>query len=409
MGKIKTDATIKAIQPRRTQFKVPDGDGLTLLVRPTGSKLWQLRYFFLGKEKTLSIGQYPVVGLKEAREQTLAARKQLAQGIDPSAAKKAAKAGLIEAHQNSFETVAREWLEQRRHEWTENHVNLVIKSLEDNVFPDLGKMPISQIDAPTLLACLRKIEKRGALEIVNRVKQRCGCVFRYGIATGRCTYNPATDLKDALKKPVKRHYNTVARGGLAELLQDIESYQGKPLTVYALRLVAHCFVRTGELLDAEWSEFNLDAAEWVIPGERMKMRRPHLVPLSRQVVGWLRELHKLTGHRKHLFPNRNDPTRPASHAVILRALKRMGWGGEMTGHGFRSVASTYLNEHKTKWGIHRDVIELQLAHVERNASRASYNFAEYLDERRRMMQLWSDFLDQQVARGNVVQISSRRA
>ena len=406
MGKLNAKA-VEAASARALQYKLSDGDGLTLVVRPNGSRLWQLRYCFAGKERTLSLGTYPAVSLKEAREGGLSARKLLGRSIDPSAEKKAAKARLIESHENNFEAIAREWLDQRKHEWTDAHVQLTIKSLEDNAFPDLGRMPISEIDAPTLLAVLRKIEKRGALEVANRVKQRCGCVFRYGIATGKCKTNPASDLKDALKKPVQRHYNTVARGGLPELLRDIESYQGKPLTVFALQIVAHTFVRTGELLDAEWAEFDTDKAEWIIPAERMKMRRLHLVPLSRQVLSWLHELRTLTGHRKHLFPNRNDPTRPASHAVILRALERMGWAGEMTGHGFRSVASTHLNEHKTKWGIHRDVIELQLSHVEKNASRAAYNLAEYIDERKEMMQKWSDYLGQ-IAKGAQI-LELRRA
>lgn len=398
-----SDVRIKNSKPAAKPYRLSDSGGLYMQVQVTGTKAWRLKYRFAGKEKLLALGVYPTVSLREAREQALAAKKLIQRGIDPSAEKKSARSRLIKSHENNFEAVAREWLEQRRHEWTDAHVQLTIKSLEDNAFVDIGKMPISEIDAPTLLAMLRKIEKRGALEIANRVKQRCGSVFRYGIATGRCKYNPVNDLRDALKRPVQRHYSTVARGGLPELLRDIEGYQGKPLTVYALRLMAHTFVRTGELLDAEWKEFELDKAEWVIPAERMKMRRPHLVPLTLQVVGWLRELHSLTGHRVHLFPNRNDPLRSASHAVILRALNRMGWGGEMTGHGFRSVASTHINEHKTKWGIHRDVIELQLAHVEKNASRAAYNLAEYIDERKVMMQKWSDYLDGLAAGAPVIE------
>lgn len=402
MGKL-TDVACKSSAARVSSYKVSDGEGLTLVIKPSGSKLWQLRYRFVGIEKTLSLGQYPLVTLKEARAAAQLARKLVSQGGDPSAQKKAARLALVDSYANTFEAVALEWLEQRRHEWTDAHAELTIKSLRDNVFDDLGNVPINEIDAPRLLLVLRKIERRGALEIVSRVKQRCGSVFRYGIATGKCRHNPAADLKDALKRPVQKHYNTVARGGLPELLRDIEGYQGKPLTIYALRLVSHTFVRTGELLDAEWSEFDLDKQEWVIPAARMKMRRPHLVPLSSQVIGWLTELRQLTGMRKHLFPNRNDPQRPASHAVILRALGRMGWSGEMTGHGFRSVASTHLNEHKTKWGIHRDVIELQLAHVEKNASRSAYNFAEYLDERKEMMQRWSDYLGGLAAGAAVVQ------
>ena len=391
MGKL-TDLACKSSAARVSSYKVSDGEGLTLVIKPNGSKLWWLRYRFAGSEKTLSLGQYPLVSLKEARAAAQAARKLVSDGVDPSSKKKEDRLALIQTSHNTFKVVALEWLDQRRHEWTDAHAELTIKSLHDNVFGDLGDVPIADIDAPRLLAVLRKIEQRGALEIVSRVKQRCGSVFRYGIATGRCRYNPAADLKDALKKPVQRHYNTVARGGLPELLRDIEGYQGKPLTVYALRLISHLFVRTAELLDATWAEFDLDRREWVIPAERMKMRRPHLVPLSSQVVGWLGELRELTGMRKHLFPNRNDPQRPASHAVILRALGRMGWSGEMTGHGFRSVASTHINENKKKWGIHRDAIELQLAHVEKNASRSAYNFAEYLDERKEMMQRWSDYL-----------------
>ena len=388
-----TDTAVKKSKPEIKSYRMADGDGMYLEVMPNGSKYWRLKYRFTGKEKRLALGVYPEVSLKDARERREAARKLLASGIDPSQAKQTQKRIDKVTASNTFEAVAREWVENRSNDWTAAHKALTLKTLEQDAFPSIGHRPIAEISSSEVLATVRAIEKRGALEIASRVLQRCSAVFRYAIATDRCKNNPAFKMSEALKSPTRTHYNTIEKGGFPKLLRDIEGYQGSPMTAYALQLIALTFTRTGELVNAEWKEIDLDRSEWLIPAERMKMRRPHLVPLSSQAVAIFREAAKLSGERVHVFPNRNDPSKPASNAIILRALGRMGYTGKMTGHGFRSAASTMLNENKSKWGIHRDTIELQLAHVEKNASRAAYNFAEYLDERRLMMQQWADYLD----------------
>lgn len=387
------DIAIKKAKPEVAPRKLSDGYGLYVLIHPNGGKYWQLAYRFAGKQKTLALGVYPDVSLADARARRDQARKLIANGTDPGALKQAEKRQAKIEAANTFETVAREWAENRANDWTPGHKALTLRTLEQDAFPLLGHRPIAEITPAELLAAMRAIEKRGALEIASRVLQRSSAVFRYAIATDRCKSNPATELRGALKSPKRGHYTTIEKGGFPQLLRDIDGYQGSPITTYALQLMALTFTRTSELIEAEWREIDLDKAEWLIPVERMKMRRPHLIPLSAQAVAVFREVAKLSGDRRYVFPNRNDPTQPASKAIILRALGRMGYTGKMTGHGFRSAASTMLNEYKSKWGIHRDVIELQLAHVEKNASRAAYNFAEYLDERRTMMQQWADYLD----------------
>jgi integrase len=387
------DVAVRKAKPEAKPRKLTDGGGLFVLIHPNGGKYWQLAYRFAGKQKTLALGVYPDVSLALARERREQARKLLANGNDPGAVKQTQKRQAKIAAANTFEAVAREWVENRSNDWTDGHEALTLRTLEQDAFPSLGRRPIAEITPSELLATVRTIEKRGALEIASRVLQRCSAVFRYAIATDRCNSNPATELRGALKKPKRTHYTTIEKGGFPQLLRDIDGYQGSPLTTYALQLMALTFTRTSELIEAKWGEIDLQRAEWLIPAERMKMRRPHLIPLSRQAVVVFKKAAKLSGDRKHVFPNRNDPTKPASKAIILRALGRMGYTGKMTGHGFRSAASTALNEHKTKWGLHRDAIEIQLAHVEKNASRAAYNFAEYLDERRTMMQQWANHLD----------------
>ena len=399
-----SDAAVKKAKPEAKAYRMADGGGMYLEVAPNGSKYWRLKYRHAGKEKRLALGIYPDVSLAEAREKRETARKLIAKDIDPSAAKQAESREKKIAAANTFEAVAREWVENRSNDWTAGHKALTLKTLEQDAFPSLGRRPIAEISSSELLATIRGIEKRGALEIASRVLQRCSAVFRFAIATDRCKNNPAYKMSEALKSPTRTHYNTIEKGDFPQLLRDIDGYQGNPMTTCILQLMALTFTRTAELTGAQWKEIDLDRAEWLIPAERMKMRRPHLVPLSSQAVAVFREAAKLSGDRVHVFPNRNDPSQPASNAIILRALGRMGYTGKMTGHGFRSAASTMLNEHKSKWGIHKDTIELQLAHVEKNASRAAYNFAEYLDERRAMMQQWADYLDKLKAGAEVVKL-----
>ena len=385
-----SDAKVRNAKPRSKPYKISDGEGLFLVVATTGSKYWRLRYFFAGKEKLLALGVYPETGLDDARKKRAQAKKTLAAGKDPGEAKKEAKRLAVLKSENSFETIAREWHEKRKHEWAENSAKMVIKRLERHVFPKLGHRPIADMVAPEVLSMLRVIENGGALETAQRVMQICGQIFMYAIATGRAERNPVPDLRGALKTPVTKHYSHLKAGELPEYLKKLEANDGDAKTKLALRLLLHTFVRTMELRAAQWLEIDFDKAEWRIPAERMKMKEVHIVPLSKQAVAILRELKKLSGDHKHIFPNQQNRTTFMSENTMLYALYRMGYHSRTTGHGFRSTASTILNEHD----FPPDVIERQLAHCERNKVRAAYNYAQYLSQRRKMMQWWSDYLDE---------------
>jgi integrase len=370
--------------------KLADGQGLQLWIHADGRKYWRLRYWIAGKEKSLSLGVYPEVTLKQARLRRDAERKRLADGLDPSAERRAAKLRARLAAENSFEAVAREWYAKQVHTWVPNHSSDVLRRLESNIFPALGQRPIAQIDAPELLAAVRKIESRGAHDLAHRVLQVCGQVFRYGIATGRCTRDLAADLRGALTPHVKKNQAAVRPEDLPALLRAIATYDqlGDRQTMLALRLLALTFVRTGELIGATWTEIDREAALWIIPAARMKARAEHLVPLSRQSLAILGELAELCRGSRFVFPGRNRD-KPISNNTMLFALYRLGYKGKMTGHGFRAVASTILNEQ----GWRPDVIERQLAHAERNEVRGAYNRAEYLPERIKLMQAWADYVD----------------
>ncbi|WP_300493164.1 integrase arm-type DNA-binding domain-containing protein [uncultured Methylophaga sp.] len=370
-------------------YKVSDERGLYLEVAPSGGKWWRFKYRFSGKEKRLSLGVYPDVSLKQARERRDDFRRQLADGIDPSDARKAEK--VTEAGLESFEYVAREWHSKFSSNWTEGHAARTLIRIENDVFPWLGKKNIKEINAPELLAVLRRVENRGALETAHRINQICGQVFRYAIATGRAERDPSADLKGALPPTRVKHHSSITEPRLiGELMRAINLYSGSFITGIALKLSALLFVRPGELRQAEWSEFDLENNEWRIPAEKMKMRVLHIVPLSKQAVELLMELQPLTGRAKYLFPSVRTNTRPMSNNTINAALRRLGYTKEqMTAHGFRSMASTILNEQ----GWNRDAIERQLAHSERDGVRAAYNYAQYLSERKEMMQSWADYLD----------------
>jgi integrase len=333
----------------------------------------------------------PEVSLKDARLKREEARRQVAAGIDPGEHRKARKAARTDQAANSFEIVAREWFAKFSPNWVASHSDKIIRRLERDIFPWVGMKPIADVSAPDLLTCLRRVEGRGAVETAHRIVQNCGQVFRYAIATGRAVRDPAADLRGALPPVKEKHHASITDPkAIGELLRAISGYQGSLITACALRLAALVFVRPGELRKAEWPEFNFGAAEWRIPGERMKMREQHIVPLSRQAVAVLRELQALTGQGQFVFPGARTNGRPMSENTVNAALRRLGYGSDdMTGHGFRSMASTLLNEQ----GWHRDAIERQLAHAERNAVRAAYNYAEHLPERKRMMQAWADYLD----------------
>jgi integrase len=371
--------------------KMHDGGGLYLWAYPDGKRYWRLRYWQSGTEKSLSLGVFPHVKLKDARAKRDAMQQQLRAGKDPSAERKAAKRSKRLAAENSFEAVALEWLEKQSNACSPKHVTTLKHRLEVDTFPDLGSRPIAEIDAPELLATMRKIESRGSYDLAHRVLQVCGQIFRYGIATGRCSRNLSLDLRGALTPHVKGRQNAVRPEELPALLGAIAGYDelGDKQTRLALQMLALTFVRTGELIGATWDEFDLDNAMWTIPAERMKMKAEHLVPLSRQTLSILAELKPISGTSRYVFPGRN-PAVPMSNNTMLFALYRLGYKNRMSGHGFRSVASSILNE-SGLWSA--DAIERQLAHCERNAVRGAYNRAEYLPERKRMMDWWADHVD----------------
>ena len=379
--------------------KLHDGDGLYLWVYRDGRKYWRMRYWQAGKEKSLSIGVYPKVTLSDARKKREELRKQLEADLDPSAERKATNLRKKLSAENSFAAVALEWYNKQLHTWVPHHADDVKRRLESNIFPVLGKRPLDQIEAPELLQAIRKIEARGSYDLAHRVLQVCGQVFRYGIATGRCTRNLSADLRGALTPHVKQHQTAVRSEELPDLLRAIAKYDeiGDKQTCLALQLLAQTFVRTSELIGAEWGELDLDNALWIIPAGRMKMRTEHVVPLTRQGLAILTELKAISGGSRYVFPGRNRD-KPISNNTMLFALYRLGYKGKMTGHGFRAVASTILNEA----GFKPDVIERQLAHCERNAVRGAYNRAEYLPERERMMQHWADYLDSIEAGAKVI-------
>jgi integrase len=387
MKKLK-DIAVKNAKPGQSVRKMSDGNGLVLIIHPNGSKYWSYRYRYLGKEKSLSLGVYPEVSLAEARDKLMDARKLVSAGDDPSEVKKAKKRQKILSAENHFEAVAREWHKSRLNTWSENYAGKVMTSMEQDVFPKIGSRPIAEIMAPELLAMLRIVEKRGAIETAHRIKQNCGLVFSYAIATGRAERNPAADLKMALSTPKREHNKYLKAEELPEFLEKLNAYPGYQ-TKLALRFLLLTFVRTIELRGAEWSEIDFDKAEWRIPAERMKMRQGHIVPLSEQALAILKELKLLNGQWRYVFPNERKPIQHISENNLLYALYRMGYHGRATGHGFRATASTILNEH----GFSTDHIERQLAHAERNKVRAAYNHAQYLPERRKMMQWWADYLD----------------
>ncbi|CAK7037813.1 MAG: Prophage integrase IntS [Desulfovibrio sp.] len=381
-----TDTTLRSVKPTDKPQKLFDGNGLFLFVAPSGAKSWRLKYRFQGREKLLTLGTYPQLSLKEARERSADARKQLGGGIDPAADKKArAQSVLI-----TFESVAREWLDNQKSVWSADYTEMTLQRLDRNIFPFLGSRPIHEITPPELLAVLRKIELRGAVNQAHRVREICSLVFRYAVASGRAERDTAADLRGALKAhaqtPRAAITDPVKIGGL---MRAIDDYDGTYVVKAGLQLLALTFLRPGEVRLGKWAEIDFDENLWCIPAERMKMRRELLVPLSTQACALLRDLHELTGHGELMFPGLRSPKTPISDATFIAALRRMGYAkDEMCAHGFRSMASTLLNEQ----GYHADAIEKQLAHNPRNKIRGIYNRAEYMPERRRIMQDWANYL-----------------
>ena len=385
-----TSTTLRNARPGAKPIKLFDGGGLFLLLSPAGGKWWRLKYRFEGKEKLMSLGTYPEVGLKEARERRDDARKRLAAEIDPGEHRKAMKSAKADRAANSFEVIAREWIAKYSPTWAESHSSKVIKRLENDVFPWIGGRPIADLSAPDILVVLRRIESRGALDTSHRALQNCGQVFRYAIATGRATRDPCPDLKGALPPAKHVHFASITEPErVAELLRAIEGFRGTFIVQCALRLAPLFFVRPGELRKALWADIDLEKAEWRYLVTKTKTE--HLVPLSKQAIETLRELHALTGDRANVFPGR-DPHKPMSNAAINAALRRMGYDTktEITGHGFRAMARTILHQ---DLGVAPEVIEHQLAHRVPDNLGAAYNRTKFLKARRAMMQQWADYLD----------------
>ncbi|WP_437613811.1 tyrosine-type recombinase/integrase [Erwinia sp. V71] len=364
-----SDLQIKRAKAKEKPYTLNDGAGLSLLIDTTGAKGWRFRYRFAGKAKMISFGVYGEISLAEARKKRDEARSMLAKGINPSDARKAEKLALQFAHSNTFKDVAVEWHTTKQATWSVKYAREVLNCLERDIFPYIGHRPVDQIEPLELLAALQKIEKRGALEQTSKVRRRCGEVLRYAVATGRARYNFAPDLSITLNKPKKNHFPFLTESELPGFVRALDNYQGSLVTKYATQLLMLTGVRTIELRAAEWREFDLSNALWEIPKDRMKKRRPHLVPLSTQAVAILKKLKVITGKYELVFPGRNDIRKPMSDAAINKVIKMLGYHGRLTGHGFRHTMSTILHEH----GFESTWIEMQLAHVDKNSIRGTYN------------------------------------
>jgi integrase len=397
-----TELEIRTSKAKPKPYKLYDEKGLFLLVKPSGVRLWRFKYVYSGVEKLISLGAYPDVTLKRARAKRDEARRLVGDAIDPSAKRRAEKS----AQAQTFAAVAEEWLQTRKETLTEGTWLRDRDQLVKLVGPYLGSRPIAEIEAPELLAVLKRLEKRGVRDTAHRVRAVCGRVFRYAIATRRAKRDISADLKGALAPKATQSYGAITDPAkVGQLLRAIEGYEGQRTTHAALRLAPYVFVRPGELRAAEWREFDLENAEWRIPAERMKMGETHIVPLSLQAVAILRDLHPFTGGNRYLFPAVGSQVRPLSENTLGAALRRIGYSSEeMTAHGFRTLASTLLNEQ----GWHPDLIELQLAHKERNKVRAAYNRAQRLSERRKMMQVWANYLDGLRSGGKIIAFARGR-
>ncbi|ARD39381.1 tyrosine-type recombinase/integrase [Edwardsiella ictaluri] len=380
---------IDTTKPKDKAFKLSDGGGLYLLVNPSGSKYWRLKYRFAGKEKLLAIGVYPDISLAQARSRREEAKKLLLEGKDPGQERKLEKLSRQLEVESSFEVIAREWYTRRFDRWSVSYREEMMRTFEKDVFPFIGHRPIKDIKPLELLEVLSKLETRGATEKARKVRQRCGEVWKYAIVTGRAEYNPAPDLASALVVHEKEHYAFLMKDELPDFLRTLETYSGSILVKIAMKLTMLTGVRPGELRKAEWSEFDFEKQLWHIPKERMKMGRPHMVPLSNQVIDLLNQLRPITSIHSLLFPGRNDPKKPMSDMALTVLVRRIGYAGRVTGHGFRHTMSTILHEQ----GFNTAWIETQLAHVDKNSIRGTYNHAQYLEGRREMMQWYADYID----------------
>jgi integrase len=382
-------ARLKAAKPKDTVYKLSDGGGLFLVVTPKGVKRWQFNYSRPDTKtrNSMGLGVYPTITLEMARRERERLLRQIAGGVDPSMRRKAQR----EAQERRFRGIAQQWLMRRSTGWSERHLDRVSRRMERYVYPDLGQLPITEIDPQTILRVISKIEALQKFDTAHRVRNYCSGVFRYGVASGLCQSDPTRDIGEGLhvRPKAKHHPGITDPQALAGLLRDIDGYYGSPVVSCALKIAPLVFARAGELKNAEWSEISFDSAVWRIPAEKMKMAREHVVPLSRQALGLLRGLQGVTGHQRFVFLGAGKKERPISENTINTALRSLGYGNIQTAHGFRTTASTLLNE----LGFRPDLIERQLAHVEQNAVRDAYNRASYLVERAKMMQAWADYLD----------------
>lgn len=390
-----TNTACKNAKAKDKPYKMADGGGLYLLVKPTGAKHWRLKYRFLGKEKLLALGAFPLTSIIEARESRDIAKKLLAADTDPMSYKRDGKRKAVRNAQNTFQAIALEWYEKRSKTWSPSHSLHVKRRMDLDIFPHIGLRPIADIDAPELLDdVLRRIEKRGSLEVVSKVKQICSGVFRYGIATGKCSRDPSADLKGAFEVHKTTHYPALEIKGLPAFLEALERNDARLFnrTRRGIKLLMLTFVRTSEMIGAKWSEFDLDNAQWDIPKERMKTRHPHIVPLSCQAIALLKEQKEETGHfnTDWVFPSQVRPMNHMSNNTILSAIDRLGFKGKMTGHGFRALAMSTIKE---KLGYRHEVVDRQLAHAHKSKIDRAYDRAQFLDERKEMMQKYADYID----------------
>lgn len=384
-----TALQIKNAEPKDKLYKLSDGQGLQLVIHPNGGKYWWLAYRFDGKQKTLTLGTLADLSLAEARKRRDEARKLLANDQDPSEVKKAQERQRRLTTANSFEAVAREWHEMKKPRWAENHANRVISSFERDVFPIIGQRPVAEIVPAEILDVIRQVEARDALDYSHRVLQRIGSVYSYAKITERATNNPADGLSGALKKRTVKHRLALPVARLPEFRERLSAYDGHLVTKLGLELILLTFVRPDELRKAEWSEFQLDKKQWVIPAHRMKMKREHIIPLSEQAIAVIEQLRPITGHYPLVFAGHYNPRSPMSEGTLSKALAKLGYKNVATPHGFRSLASTVMNE----YGFNTDAIERQLAHSATDKIKAAYNRSEYLKERTAMMQWWADFTE----------------
>lgn len=393
-----TDTAIKKAKPGDKPRRLFDGGGLHVLINPDGSKYWRLKYLLHGIEKRISLGVYPKVSLAVARDLAAKERRKLMDGIDPATERKAYKKTKQDEIANTFETVALEWYKRKLESWAPATARKVREALEIDLIPSLGDKPISTLTTPEVVDALHAIEARSP-HMADKARQFCGAIIRYAIRTGKREEGRLLDLRGALNPLVESHFSTFSEKDLPEFMKKLDTYTGSVQTRIAIKLLMHTFVRPSEMVGAQWAEFDLDTAEWRIPAERMKMRHPHIVPLAKQVVSLLQELHPLTEYSPFLFPGERKPlSKSMARDTLSKALRTMGYKGKATPHGFRAMASTMLNE----MGFHPDVIERQLAHKEANKIRAAYNRARYLTERTKMMQHWADFLGGVAKDGKII-------